>query len=243
MRRVARSGSAPMPGAKATFRALLLEQADRLGLSVAAVEELVAQAQITQWRRGGEIFAPDDEQELSCFLVSGAVRVMCQGSAGRWVAVQTVAPGRFFGAAWFFDGPARRQFRAVAHTPAVVALFSQQAVRRALGGLAPERRLRLVSHTWRILSRLLVERCRLLTQDVDTRLLGALGTLARDFGHAHPRGTLVGLEVTHRDLAELVAAGPSTVRHSLSRLRRQGRIDRVGRHLIVRATAREEDAT
>ncbi len=232
-----------MPGAKATFRALLLAQAERLGLTGPAVEHLVAQAQITQWRRGGEIFAPADEQDLSCFVVSGAVKLMCQGAGGRWVAVQLVAPGRFFGAAWFFDGPAPRQFRAVAQTPSVVALFSQQSVRLALAGLTAERRLRLMSHTWRVLSRLLTERCRSLTETVDTRLLRALATLGHDFGHARADGTLVALDVTHRDLAELVGAGPSTVRHSLVRLFRQGRIDRVGRHLLLRQAPREEGAS
>jgi CRP-like cAMP-binding protein len=106
-----------------------------------------------------------------------------------------------------------------------------------------ERRLRLVSQTWRVLSRLLVDRCRLLTEDVDVRLLRALGTLGRDFGHDHDGGTLIALDITHRDIAELVAAGPSTVRHALARLLRAGRIDRVGRHLLVRRAPGEEDAS
>src|SRR5437879_6430049 len=68
--------------AKATLRALLSQNATRLGLTASAIDVIVARSQITHWRAGQQIFAADDAHDLVNFLVSGAVKVLCQGRPG-----------------------------------------------------------------------------------------------------------------------------------------------------------------
>src|SRR5947208_16381104 len=83
--------------AKSTLRALLSQNATRLGLTASAIDVIVARSQITHWRAGQQIFAADDAHDLVNFLVSGAGKVLCQGRRGVPVLVQSVRPGQVFG--------------------------------------------------------------------------------------------------------------------------------------------------
>src|SRR5205823_4818295 len=83
----------------------------------------------------GAAIAADGAHDLVNFLVSGAVKVLCQGRRGVPVLVQIVRPGQFFGLASLFDRPGRRQFSAVAHVPAVVAMMSQEVMNGVVAGL------------------------------------------------------------------------------------------------------------
>src|SRR5438552_18590081 len=93
--------------AKSTLRALLSQNATRLGLTASAIDTIVARSQITHWRAGQQIFAADDADDLVNFLVSGAVKVLCQGRRGVPVLVQIARPGPFFGLAVLFAPPGR----------------------------------------------------------------------------------------------------------------------------------------
>src|SRR3989442_15378288 len=139
--------------AKATLRALLSQNATRLGLTAAAIDVIVARSQITPWRASQQIFAADDAHDLVNFLVSGAVKVLCQGRRGVPVLVQIVRPGQFFGLASLFDRPGRRQFSAVAHAPAVGAVRSQGGMNGGVAGLPARRALPLLADNWRALFR------------------------------------------------------------------------------------------
>jgi len=219
--------------AKASLRVMLSQNARRFGFTAAAVDTLVEQSQITYWRAGQSIFAPDDVQDLSNFLVAGAVKVVCHGQKGKPVVAQLVRPGRFFGAAWFYDRPRRREFGAVAHDDSMVAMMSQDVVTAVVARLPPERALQFMAHTWRILSRLLYEKCLLLAMPLERRLLHQIAVLARDFGKPDPHGVRIDLDVTHADLAELVAATRANVSRAMADLRRAGFVDVAGGRLIL----------
>lgn len=219
--------------AKASLRALLTENAGRFGLTASAVEAIVRQSQITHWRAGQHIFAPEDSHDLVDFLVAGAVKVTCQGRRGAPVTVQIVRPGQFFGLASLFERPRPRQFGAVAHVPAVVAVMSQAVLNTVVADLPPRRALQLMAYSWRALSRLLYEKCVLLTMPLADRVLHELRVLAHDFGRPHPDGVLIDLPLTHADLADLVVGSRANVSRCLVRLRRTRQLDLIGRRLVL----------
>jgi CRP/FNR family transcriptional regulator len=221
------------PGAKATLRALLSHNAARLGLTAAAIEAIVGQSQITHWRAGQRIFDAEDSQDLVNFLVAGAVKVVCHGRGRIPVLVQLVRPGQFFGLASLFDRPRPRQFSAVAHAPAVVAMMSQEVMTNVVADLPPGRALQLMAYSWRALSRLLYEKCVLLTMPLPDRLRYELAVLAHDFGQRHPAGVLIDLPLTQADLAELVVGSRSNVSRCVAELRRTGQLEVVGRRLVL----------
>ncbi|MBD2257438.1 Crp/Fnr family transcriptional regulator [Pseudanabaena sp. FACHB-2040] len=67
----------------------------------------------------------------------------------------------------------------------------------------------------------------------DAVLLGVLGWLARRFGQQIDRGCLIGLRLTHQDLAELSGLTRVTVTRLLGQLEDQGLIYRPSRQLIL----------
>ena len=220
--------------AKATLRALLTRHAGRLGLTVSAIESIVAQSQVTHWKAGQQIFAPEDAHDLASFLVAGAVKVICPGRRRFPVLVQIVRPGQFFGLASLFDRPRLRQFGAVAHVPALVAMMSQEVITNVFASLPPGNALQLMAYSWRALSHLLYEKCLLMTMPLRERLLHELEMLAHDFGEPHESGTLIDLPLTHADLAQLVVGSRAKVSRSVADLRRSGEIAIVGRRLVLK---------
>jgi len=231
---IAPSMTAPVTPAKSALRGLLSHNATRLGLTASAIETIVARSQITQWRAGQQIFAADDAHDLVNFLVSGAVKVLCQGRRGVPVTVQVVRPGQFFGLASLFDRPGPREFSAVAHVPAAVAMMSQEVMNGVVAGLPPGRALRLMAYSWRALSRLLYEKCLLLTMPLRDRLVHELEILAHDFGRPEPEGVLIDLPLTQADLAELVVGSRAKVSRCIADLRRAGKLEMNGRRLVLR---------
>ncbi len=219
--------------AKATLRALLSQHATRLGLTASAIDTIVARSQITHWRPGQQIFAADDAHDLVNFLVGGAVKVLCQGRRGVPVLVQIARPGQFFGLASLFDRPGPRQFSAVAHVPAVVAMMSQEVMNGVVAGLPAGRALQLMAYSWRALSRLLYEKCLLLTMPLRDRLVHELEILAHDFGQPHPAGVLIDLPLTQADLAELVVGSRAKVSRCVADIRRAGKLEMTGRRLVL----------
>src|SRR5579875_3571921 len=156
-----RAAEAP---SKAALRALLAQEAPRLGLTTAAIEEIVRQSQITYWRAGQQIFSQGESHDLANFLVAGAVRVVCEGFHRAPVVVQIVRPAHFFGLGSLFERPGPRLFGAIAHVDAVVAVMSQEALSGVMAALPPGRALQVMAYSWRVLSRLLYEKCLHLTQ-------------------------------------------------------------------------------
>jgi CRP/FNR family transcriptional regulator, cyclic AMP receptor protein len=224
----------PIP-AKATLRSLLSLHAGRLGLTASAIEALVSQSQVTHWRAGQQIFAAEDTHDLANFLVAGAVKVICPGQRRFPVLVQMVRPGQFFGLASLFDRSRVRQFGAVAHVPALVAMMSQEVITNVFAGLPPGNALQLMAYSWRALSRLLYEKCLLLTMPLRERLLHELEMLAHDFGEPRAAGTLIDLPLTHADLAQLVVGSRAKVSRCVAELRRSGEIELVeNRRLLLR---------
>lgn len=218
--------------AKTTLRALLAQNAPRLGLTPPAIDEIVRQSQITYWRAGQQLFGQGDAHDLASFLVSGAVRVTCQGHGDVPVAVQLVRPGHFFGLASLFDPPGPRLFGALAHVDAVVAVLSQDTLLKIMHTLPAGRALQLMAYSWRVLSRLLYEKCLQLTMPLQERVLHELAALAHDFGTPHPDGVLIDLPLSQADLAEMVVGSRAKVNRCLAALRAAGQVAIVGRRIV-----------
>jgi CRP-like cAMP-binding protein len=227
------AGGAEGAPSKVTLRALLTREAPRLGLTAAAIDQIVRQSQITYWRAGQEIFSQGESHDLVNFLVAGAVRVVCQGFHHVPVVVQIVRPAHFFGLGSLFDSPGPRLFGAVAHVDSVVAVMSQDALNGVMAALPPGCALQVMAYSWRVLSRLLYEKCLQLTMPLRDRLVHELGILAHDFGERRDDGILIDLALTQADLAALVVASRANVSRCVVALRRAGLLEFVGRRILL----------
>ena len=220
---------------KERFRTLLSDVGRRMGLSTAAVDRLVRSAQLGRWNRGQNIFSPEDTADFVNFLVSGVVKVSCPSGAAT-VCVQLIRPGQFFGLNWYVDKGQPRLFSASAFTDATVAIITNEMMAELVAASPPPGVLQIVSFSWRVLSRLLYEKCSLLGLRLEERLIHELAVLARDFGADAHGDVILDLPLTHADLAEFALGSRANVARVMKRFERSGLVGKDGRRIILRAS-------
>src|SRR5579862_8542809 len=220
---------------KERFRTLLADIGRRMGLSTAAVDQLVRSAQLGRWNKGQSIFSPEDTADFVNFLVSGIVKVSCPSGAGT-VCVQLIRPGQFFGLNWYADQGQPRLFSASAFTDATVAIITNEMMGELVTGSPPPGVLQIVSFSWRVLSRLLYEKCSLLGLRLEDRWIHELAVLARDFGIDAGGDVVLDLPVTHADLAEFALGSRANVARVMKRFERGGLVGKDGRRTVLRAS-------
>ncbi len=219
---------------KEQLRMLLTDVGRRMGLTSTAVDQLVRSAQLARWSKGQTIFGPEDRADFVNFLVAGVVKVSCPSGAGT-VCVQLIRPGQFFGLNWYVDKGQPRLFSATAFTDATVAIITTEMMAELIKSSPPPGVLQIVSFSWRVLSRLLYEKCCLLGLRLEDRLIHELGVLARDFGRDAAPGRLIDLPLTHADLAEFAIASRANVARVMKRFEREGLLSKDGRKIILTA--------
>ncbi len=203
-----------------------------MGLGSSAVDQLVRSAQLARWSKGQSIFSPEDTADFVNFLVSGVVKVSCPSGAGT-VCVQLIRPGQFFGLNWYADQGQPRLFSASAFNDAIVAIVTNEMMAELVAASPPRGVLQIVSFSWRVLSRLLYDKCCLLGLRMEERLIHELAVLARDFGCDADGGIRIDLAVTHADLAEFAIASRANVARVMKRLEREGLVGKDGRQIVL----------
>jgi CRP-like cAMP-binding protein len=73
----------------------------------------------------------------------------------------------------------------------------------------------------------------LIFKDVNSKLAELLLRLANEYGIDDSRGTLVGLKITHQEMANLIGSTRETVSLTLSQFKRSGLIRTDGRKVIL----------
>jgi CRP/FNR family cyclic AMP-dependent transcriptional regulator len=217
---------------KEQLRTLLTHISRRMGMTPSAVDLLVRSAQLGRWNKGQNIFSPEDSADFVNFLVSGVVKVSCPSGAGT-VCVQLIRPGQFFGLNWYADQGQPRLFSASAFTDSTVAIITNEMMAELVANSPPPGVLQIVSFSWRVLSRLLYDKCCLLGLRLEERLVHELAVLARDFGRDTNGTVLIDLPVTHADLAEFAIASRANVARVMKRFEREGLTVRDGRKIVL----------
>jgi CRP-like cAMP-binding protein len=73
----------------------------------------------------------------------------------------------------------------------------------------------------------------LIFKDVGAKLAELLLNLGNEHGVSHERGTVVGLKITHQEMANLIGSTRETVSLTLSQFKRKGLIQTEGRRVIL----------
>ena len=217
---------------KEQLRTLLADVCRRMGLTATAVDQLVRSAQLGRWKKGQTIFSPEDTADFVNFLVVGAVKVSCPSGAGT-VCVQLIRPGQFFGLNWYADKGQPRLFSASAFTDATVAIITNEMMAELVASSPAPGVLQIVSFSWRVLSRLLYEKCSLLGLRLEERLVHELAVLARDFGRDTDARVIIDLPLTHADLAEFAIGSRANVARVMKRFEREGLVGKDGRKIVL----------
>jgi CRP-like cAMP-binding protein len=69
--------------------------------------------------------------------------------------------------------------------------------------------------------------------DVEQRLKHTLLDLALEYGIKTDKGIRITLDITHKDIAELIGANRTTITYFINELKRQGYLSKEGKHLVI----------
>ncbi len=195
-------------------------------------DALLADARRRTVARGDFVYTPGDLADCIYVVDSGRIKIVRTSAGGGESIVGIRNPGDIFGElAWMTDG-ARRSTSAIALDPGDVCRIDAAAFERRLRADAV-----LAAHFARGIGQRLASLERELTElagkSVPGRLVDVLGRLAAEHGVTQDDGTLlIGLNLTHKDLADLIGTSRETLTKELNVLADVGLL-RVAHRTIV----------
>ena len=201
------------------------------GLDTASLREIAQQCTWTRCKRNAVVIRREGTDRDVYFVISGVVRLAAPAARGRTLILRDVPAGDVFGEHSAIDG--RSHFADVlAVRESLLASMPPEAFRAILANhpTVRERLLRRLTGSVRELAARLLE---LGARRVQDRVLGELLRMARAAGTAD-NAARIERAPSHREIADRVGTGRSEVTRELSRLARQGLVERQGRALVLR---------
>jgi CRP/FNR family transcriptional regulator len=160
----------------------------------------------------------------------GLVKLVSVSDKGAETVLHILKPDRIFGELLFSEE--KRAFHAVASTDVLVTIIPRKSLEEILTAFPTVAR-----NFIRMLSRRLVKVERGFAGFGHTRSYHRLGKVFLDLGKEHgvgtPKGTVIPLHLTHKDLAELIGTTRETVTTQINKFKRLGLLKREGRFFIV----------
>jgi len=225
------------PGPAAAKYALerLHENFGRWRVPGGLLDELVDQQASVKYPRGAAIFVEGSLGDLFGCVLSGYVKVYCNENEGTRVLVRVAGPGEIIGYPDYEDSRGRRAkiFEVQALTSCSITLFTRDHVARLLRSAGTDRLIELfqsLNTFWSVTLHWWVTMVGLSFQQ---RLEVVLADLAARLGRRDNRGTLIIPELSHAELAEMIASSRPLVSRLLNQMERRGLIERHGRQYLL----------
>ncbi len=179
---------------------------------------LLAGAKHLKLARNGLAYVPGDRADGIYFVRSGRIKIVRSNAAGAEVIVGIRTAGDIFGElAWLAENGARRR------TTSAVAIEASTVDRIAVDDFAAilagdgEIARSFARGVTRRLAVAEQELTELAGKSVPGRLVDVLGRLASSHGIEEPDGTLrIGMNLTHKDLADLIGTSRETLTKELA---------------------------
>ncbi|MBI3245033.1 MAG: Crp/Fnr family transcriptional regulator [Deltaproteobacteria bacterium] len=196
------------------------------------LEQLLAHMTLKQVDRRTLLFSEGAVSDTLYLLISGVVKLSLPTVEGEEILVSLVCPGEFFGITSLMSGTTRG-FHCEAFSDCWVAGMRPNTFVTTLLGIPFAHFSELMGSTISRWEELLYRYTRFQGLGLRQRLAMALLELSQKFGVQDARGTILLLQVTHEDLADLVGASRQKVTEHMKELERRQVILREGRKLIV----------
>jgi CRP/FNR family transcriptional regulator, cyclic AMP receptor protein len=210
----------------------LLRKCDVLAdISADILQQLLPNVKVGTFRPRQVIYLPGDRAQGVHFLSSGRIKISKVTRDGKELTLAYRSEGDFFGEPCLLDGGPREEM-AEAMDPSLTVEVDRELLDQLLrtNGLAAYRFTRaLIARRKDLETR--VEQ--LIFKDVGSKLAELLLNLGVEHGIADQRGTVVGLKITHQEMANLIGSTRETVSLTLSQFKRKGLIQTEGRKVIL----------
>jgi CRP/FNR family cyclic AMP-dependent transcriptional regulator len=221
-----------MPTAEEKKILSVLKKADALtDASSATISALAEGAQMGTYRARQVVYLPGDRAAGIHFLANGRVKISKVTRDGKELTLAYRAAGDFFGETCLLDGRPREEM-VEAMEPCTTVEVTQEALDDVLKNHVE------VSY---LFVRTLITRRRdletkveqLIFKDVGSKLAELLLRLGAEHGVENKKGLILGLKITHQEMANLIGSTRETVSLTLSQFKRKGYIATEGRKVIL----------
>jgi CRP/FNR family cyclic AMP-dependent transcriptional regulator len=221
-----------MPTAEEKKILSILKKADALAdASSSALTKLTDGAQMGSYRARQVVYLPGDRAAGIHFLASGRVKISKVTRDGKELTLAYRATGDFFGETCLLDGRPREEM-VEAMEPCSTVEVTQEALDEVLKNNVD------VAYQF---ARTLIARRRdletkveqLIFKDVGSKLAELLLRLGNEHGVENKKGLVLGLKITHQEMANLIGSTRETVSLTLSQFKRKGLIATEGRKVIL----------
>lgn len=182
------------------------------------------------------IYLPADHADAVVTLVSGRVKLCHATADGKESILALIEPGEVFGELCLLSGDDREEL-AIAMEKSSAVLIPRQAMQKVV-----DRHAELALGITRLVGfrRQRIERRLryLLFHPNRDRLIHLLLELLEKYGRTAPGGTLIGIKLSHQDLASIIGSTRETVTATLGELQEQGFIELGRQKIIVHSVSR-----
>jgi CRP-like cAMP-binding protein len=221
-----------MPTAEDKRAIGLLRKSDVLSdITPEALQLLLPNAKTGTYRPRQVIYLPGDRAQGVHFLASGRIKVSKVTRDGKELTLAYRTEGDFFGEPCLLEGGPREEM-AEAMDASITVEVDRDLLDQLLrtSGVAAYKFARAL-----ILRRKDLETRveQLIFKDVGSKLAELLLSLGHEHGIADERGLIVGLKITHQEMANLIGSTRETVSLTLSQFKRKGLIQTDGRKVIL----------
>ncbi|NOT57312.1 MAG: Crp/Fnr family transcriptional regulator [Deltaproteobacteria bacterium] len=196
------------------------------------LEQLLPHLTLQRAERQATLFAEGEQGHFLYLLIAGAAKLTLRSAEGEEILVSLIAPGEFFGITCLLS-ESSRGFHCEAFSDCWIAAIRPDTFVTTLLGVPFAEFSGFMSSTVSRWAALLDRYSRFQGLGLQQRLAFALLELAQKFGVQDDRGTILVLQLTHDDLANLVGASRQKVTEHIKELERREALLRDGRRLIV----------
>jgi CRP/FNR family cyclic AMP-dependent transcriptional regulator len=195
------------------------------------LSKLAATAQAQSYRARQVVYLPGDRAASVHFVALGRVKVSKVTRDGKELTLAYRTSGEFFGENCLLEGGPREEMVESMETTSTVEL-DRALLDQALAGYAEIAYpfARAMISRWRGLQTKVEQ---LVFKDVGSKLAELLLRLGSEHGVEHRRGLVLGLKITHQEMANLIGSTRETVSLTLSQFKRKGFIHSEGRKVIL----------
>lgn len=210
----------------------LLRKCDVLSETPAdAMQALLPGLTVGSYRPRQVIYLPGDRAHGVHFLTTGRIKISKVTRDGKELTLAYRNEGDFFGEPCLLDGGPREEMAEAMDASVTVEIPREllDTLLRNDGGAAYKFARALIVRRKDLETR--VEQ--LIFKDVGAKLAELLLNLGQEHGISDERGIVVGLKITHQEMANLIGSTRETVSLTLSQFKRKGLIQTDGRRVIL----------
>jgi CRP/FNR family cyclic AMP-dependent transcriptional regulator len=209
-------------------------------LSVEQIAEVESRSRVRAFDRDSLVYLPTDANESVLLLTSGRIKIYHITSEGKQASLAIIDPGELFGELAVFENGPREEFAETMEKSTVVLIpaslihgLMEQHTHVSLGvtrlmGLRRQRVERRLKS--------------LLFRSNRERLIYLLLELAEKYGRTNPDGLLIGIKLSHQELANMIGSTRETVTVLLGELQSEGLLAIQRRQVILRNPTRLADS-